>query len=103
VSFLDAQPWPGYTARPLTPSGFIALRMLLRPRRRLQPSLFLVRVSFLTGPEELGYDGSLGSLVRLYREHPSSPWHWLSAATKRVYGPYANRWARVLAATASLT
>jgi hypothetical protein len=98
VSFLDAQPWPGYTARPLAPSGFCLPRPLLRARSRLKPSLFLVREGTLASEgQRLNYDGSLKSLVSLYETHLSSPLRQLSAATKRVYVPYANRWARVLA------
>jgi hypothetical protein len=97
MSFFRRAPWHGYDAPNLRPSGFCIRRKPLRSHPRLKPSDFCLRLSVLTAPEKVGYDGSLGSLVRLYREHPASPWHWLSAATKRVYGPYANRWVRVLA------
>jgi hypothetical protein len=49
------------------------------------------------GPVCAAYDGSFKSLVSLYDTHPSSPLHRLTAATKKVYGPYANRWVRLLA------
>jgi hypothetical protein len=88
-----------YTVRPLTPSGFCVPRPPLRARSRLKPSLFLVRQSsFATeGSPRLNYDGTIKSLFALYREHPASPFHRLTAATKSVYVPYANRWARLFA------
>jgi hypothetical protein len=97
VSFLDAQPRFDYTLRPLAPSGFRARSKPLRARPRLKASSFCLRLSVLSEPEQLGYDGSLRSIIELYKTHPSSPLHRLTAATKRVYVPYANRWARVLA------
>jgi hypothetical protein len=97
VNILKREAWSGFSVRPLTPSGFCARRKMLRSRPRLKPSTFCLRPSVLSAPQELGYDGTLKSLVSLYRAHPSSGYHWLTAATKRVYVPYANRRARVLA------
>jgi hypothetical protein len=69
----------------LRPSGFCSRRKMLRSRPRLTPSTFVHRSSILTAPQELGYDGSLGSLVRLYREHPGSPFHRMTAASRAQY------------------
>jgi hypothetical protein len=98
MTFLDRAPWHGYNAPLLRPSGFCDRRQPLRARPRLKPSLFLVRHGMLASEgQRLNYDGTLKSLVSLYWAHPSSPFHRLTAATKRVYVPYASRWARVLA------
>jgi hypothetical protein len=88
VSFLDAQPWPGYTARPLTPSGFCARRKPLRARPRLKPSNFCLRPSVLTGTEPIAYDGTISSLVDLFQTHPLSPWHRLAANSRTQYRDY---------------
>jgi hypothetical protein len=97
VGILTRRAWSGYDAPSLRPSDFCALRKCLRSRPRLRSSDFCLRPSILVAPQELGFDGSLGSLVRLYREHPTSGYHRLKDATKGVYIAYANRWARLLA------
>ncbi len=85
MSFLDREPWHGYIAPLLRPSGFCARRNLLRARPRLKASNFCLRPSVLTGPEEIGFDGTLRSLFTLYREHPASPYHCMTAASRSQY------------------
>jgi hypothetical protein len=36
-------------------------------------------------PQELGYDGSLSSLIRIFREHAGSPFHRMTAASRAQY------------------
>jgi hypothetical protein len=68
MGFLERAPWHGYDAPGLHPSGFCARRMSLRPCRRLQPSLFLVRQGILASEgQRLNYDGTLRSLFALLR------------------------------------
>jgi hypothetical protein len=86
VSLLTRPAWSGFSARPLSPSGFCTGRMPLRPCRRLQPSIFVHGPSILIAPQELGYDGSLGSLARIFREHAGSPFHRMTAASRAQYG-----------------
>ena len=95
MGFLERAPWHGYDAPGLHPSGFCARRMSLRPCRRLQPSLFLVRQGMLASEgQRLNYDGTLRSLFALYREHSASPWHRLGRSARLSYGSYMNTIAR---------
>jgi hypothetical protein len=94
VGILTRRAWTGYDAPSLRPSDFCARRKRLRSRPRLKPSTFIHRPSILTGPEQLGYDGSLRSLFTLYREHPASPFHRLGASSRLSYGSYLNGIAR---------
>jgi hypothetical protein len=82
VSFLDRAPWHGYDAPGLRESSFCARRKPLRSHPRLRASNFCLRLSILTRPAQLGYDGTLRSLFALYREHPASPWHRLGRSAR---------------------
>jgi hypothetical protein len=88
MGFLDAQHRFDYTVRPLTPSGFSARRKPLRSHPRLKPSNFCLRLSVLSEPEQLGYDGTISSLVDLFQTHPLSPWHRLAANSRTQYRDY---------------
>jgi hypothetical protein len=88
VSFLDRAPWHGYDAPSLRPTGFCARRKPLRSHPRLKPSDFYLRLSVLSEPEELGFDGTISSLVDLFQTHPLSPWHRLAANSRTQYRDY---------------
>jgi hypothetical protein len=94
MSFLDRAPWHGYDAPGLRESSFCARRKPLRSHPRLRASNFYLRLSVLTRPEQLGYDGTLRSLFALYREHLGSPWHRLGRSARNSYGAYLNTIAR---------
>jgi hypothetical protein len=88
VSFLERAPWAGYDSPSLRATGFSARRPLLRARPRLKPSSFCLRLSVLSEPEQLGYDGTISSLVDLFQTHPLSPWHRLAANSRTQYRDY---------------
>ncbi len=94
MSFLDRAQWHGYIAPLLRPSVFSDRGKPLRARPRLKASNFCLRPSVLTGPEEIGFDGTLRSLFTLYREHPASPWHRLGRSARLSYRSYQNTIAR---------
>jgi hypothetical protein len=52
-------------------------------------------VSWLSGPRERGFDGTLGSLLRLYESHEDSPFRNLKPSSHKAYDGYLARLARV--------
>jgi hypothetical protein len=91
---INRAPWIGFSAPALSANGFRRAQKPLRPCRRLQPSLFLARPSILTAAEELGYDGTLAAILKIYRMHPASPFRRLSRSSRGSYGAYMNGIAR---------
>jgi hypothetical protein len=78
------------------PSGYVPLEAFQADPEDLVHRCGMLQadmLNYLSGyrRDRLAFDGTIGSVLRLYQAHPDSPWHTLAGGTRKPYAHYLGR------------